>query len=110
MMVRVKNKIMKKENISKKELEFVLQGGEGQFIEFKENISGIDKEIVAFANASGGRLFIGISDKGKIKGIEINNKLKSHIQDIANNCDPIVNINLQEFGTILIINVPEGKN
>ena len=93
-----------------KELDFVLKAGEGQFIEFKEKFSGLEKEIVAFANASGGKIFIGISDNSKVKGIEITNKLKSKIQDIANNCDPDINIKLEEFENVLIIHVPEGKN
>jgi ATP-dependent DNA helicase RecG len=45
--------------IDKKELDFILQEGEGQFIEFKEGLSNLDKEIVAFANSEGGRVFLG---------------------------------------------------
>lgn len=63
---------------SKQEIELILQGGEGYRIEFKERSSNINKEMVAFANASGGRIFIGITDDGKIKGIKIDNTLKSH--------------------------------
>ena len=57
--------------ILKKELEFILQQGEGLKIEFKEGLNNIDREIVAFANAEGGRIFLGISDDRKIKGINI---------------------------------------
>ena len=39
---------------------FVLQEGEGYKIEFRESISHIAREMVAFANASGGRIFVGI--------------------------------------------------
>jgi ATP-dependent DNA helicase RecG len=68
-----------------------LELGEGQFIEFKEAPDkSLQKEIVAFANASGGMIYLGITDYGKIKGIEITNKLKSQIQDTARNCDPPV--------------------
>src|SRR3989344_6533623 len=96
--------------MEKKELEFILQGGESYKVEFKESINNIDKEIVAFANASGGRIFIGISDDSKIKGINITNKLKSQIQDIANNCKPSIRIFIEEIGDVLIINVEEGKD
>ena len=51
------------------ELKLILQEGESYKVEFKENLNGIDKEMVAFANASGGRIFVGISDDSKIKGI-----------------------------------------
>ena len=39
--------------MKKKELKFILQEGEGLKIEFKENLSGIDKEITSFANSEG---------------------------------------------------------
>lgn len=85
--------------------------GEGQFIEFKESFDkNFLKEIVAFANASGGIIYIGITDAGKLKGIEITNRLRSQIQDIAYNCDPSIIINLVEKDNILAVEVPEGKN
>ena len=47
------------EKMNKKELKFILQEGEGQFIEFKEffDAKNLSKEIVSFANASGGKIF-----------------------------------------------------
>jgi len=94
--------------LTKEELKIILQEGEGYRIEFKERVSNLDREMVAFANASGGRIFLGIADEGKISGIKIDNKLKSQLQDKANNCDPAVKISLEEFHDILIINVREG--
>jgi len=94
--------------MNKRELEFILQSKEGLKTEFKENVSGIDKDIVAFANAEGGRIFIGVDDKGKIQGINITNKLKSQIQDIARNCDPSINISVEYFENVLIIKINEG--
>lgn len=95
--------------MNKKELKFTLQEGEGQFIEFKESFDkSLAKEIVAFANASGGKIFLGIDDKNNLKGINITNKLKSQIQDIARNCDPAIDIKLESFEKILIIDVKEG--
>lgn len=97
--------------MNKKELSFILQEGEGLKIEFKESFDkSLAKEIVAFANSTGGRIFLGVNDKGKFKGINITNKLKSQIQDLARNCDPAIKIDLEEFDNILIINVVEGKN
>ncbi|CAN2044460.1 ATP-dependent DNA helicase [Candidatus Magnetomoraceae bacterium gMMP-1] len=54
--------------MKKNDIELVLQEGEGYLIEFKEKMKNLDKEMVAFANGSGGRIFLGISDKGEIKG------------------------------------------
>src|SRR3989344_1516675 len=97
--------------MDKKELDFILEQGEGQFIEFKESLDkSAAKEIVAFANAQGGRIFLGITDTGKIKGIALSNRLKSQIYDTAKNCDPSVNISIASFENIPIINVDEGIN
>jgi ATP-dependent DNA helicase RecG len=94
--------------MNKDELQLILEEGEGYRIEFKESMTSIDKELVAFANSSGGRIFLGITDDKEIKGINLTNKFKSQIQDIANNCQPPIKIILEEFENILIIKVREG--
>ena len=97
--------------MNKQKLKSILQKGENQLIEFKESFDKkIDKEIVAFANAECGTIFLGITDNGEIKGTKITNKLKSQIQNIAKNCDPSINIIIEEFKNILIIKVKESKN
>jgi ATP-dependent DNA helicase RecG len=94
-----------------KELSFILSQGEGQFVEFKEKYSdSIAKELVAFANATGGKIFIGITDAGIIKGVNVTNDLKSKIIDIANNCDPRLRIEMDVIQNILVIEVYESKN
>ena len=98
--------------LNKKEFEFLLGQGEGFKLEFKSNFDSknIGKELVAFANSEGGRIFIGVNDKNKVVGVEITNKLKSEIQDIARNCDPSVKVELEIIDNILIVNVDEGLN
>ncbi|MEK6572260.1 MAG: RNA-binding domain-containing protein, partial [Bacteroidota bacterium] len=96
--------------MTQKELQLILQEGEGYRIEFKESPNSIDKELVAFANASGGRVFLGITDDGRLKSIAIDNKLRSQVQDIANNCQPPIGIGTEEFKNIFIVNVKEGDD
>ncbi|MFT4244737.1 MAG: RNA-binding domain-containing protein [Candidatus Woesearchaeota archaeon] len=97
--------------MNRDELELILQKGEGQFIEFKESFDkSFTKEVVAFSNASGGKIFIGISDDGKIKGIEHINRLKSQLIDSARGCDPSISIDIDEFEEILVVDVKEGIN
>ena len=98
--------------MDKKEFEFILKQGEGQFIEFKENFDSkhLAKEIVAFANSQGGKIFLGISDDCNFNGIEINNKIKSEIQDIARKCGPSIKIKIGVFDNVLIVEVEEGVN
>ena len=97
--------------MKKKELTQILQEGEGQFVEFKEKLdNSLVKEIVAFANASGGKIFLGVDDSGKVKGISITNRLKSQIVDYGKNCDPEIPLSLEALDNIMIIHVPEGLN
>ncbi|MBT7260266.1 MAG: hypothetical protein HN888_04010 [Desulfobacula sp.] len=92
------------------ELNLILEEGEGYLIEFKEKPSHIDKEMVAFANGAGGRIFIGITDAGQIKKAPVTNKLKSQIQDIANNCEPAIKIKLETLDTVLVVHVRSGQD
>ena len=97
--------------MDKKEVKFLLKEGEGYNLEFKESDSSdLAKEICAFANATGGKILLGVTDKGEIKGINITNRLKSQIIDIARNFDPKLEISVEEIGTVLVVNIQEGKN
>lgn len=93
-----------------KELQFILQEGEGQFIEFREEVRHCDKDIVAFANASGGRLFLGVKDNGEVKGISVANSVLSQVQDIARNCDPSIPVQVKSWKNIIIVEIPEGND
>ena len=93
------------------ELDTIIQSGEGYHTEFKRNVNtDLSKELIAFANASGGRIFLGIEDDGTISGVTIDNTLKSKVTMMAHECDPSVEIELQILNNILIVNVPEGKD
>ena len=97
--------------LNKQNLDDVLQLGEGQYIEFKESLyKSFAKEIVAFANASGGIIYLGITDSNAIKGISVTNKLKSQIQDIAHNCDPSIIISFIEMNNVIAVEIKEGEN
>ena len=92
-------------------LEAIIQAGESYQVEFKRNVnSDISREFVAFANSSGGRIFIGIDDDGTTPGIALTNELKARVQSIARDCDPPVNVELETFNNILIVHIPEGAN
>ncbi len=97
--------------ISQKQLKFLIDQREGYNLEFKESFSeGLSKEICAFANANGGKILLGISDNGNIKGIRITNRLKSQIYDLARNFDPQLSLSLKEFKDVLVIVIPEGRD
>ena len=97
--------------MTEKELHTIVKQGEGYFTEFKRNVNAdIKKEMVSFANSSGGKIFIGVEDDGTISGIKITNELLSKVQTAANDCDPPISITTQKIGSnVLLINVKEGQ-
>jgi ATP-dependent DNA helicase RecG len=47
--------------MNKRQFEEILKSGEGAMVEFKKSVSSsLGREISAFANTAGGRIFIGI--------------------------------------------------
>ena len=96
---------------TRQDLDVILKEGEGYLVEFKESVSdSLSREMVAFANSSGGRIFIGISDDKRLVGIQNINRVKSQVQDIARNCDPPVQLELDTVDNILIVHVNEGTD
>jgi len=71
-----------------KQLQSLIKQGEGQDIEFKSSLQlrqEIGETISAFANTFGGVILIGVSDEGKIVGVDIGRKtLESVIQILGN--------------------------
>lgn len=96
--------------ITKREIDFVIKSGEGLRVEFKESHNHIDRTLVAFANAEGGKIYLGLNDKKEAVGLNITNILRSQVQDIARNCDPPVNISLESFENIMVVEVKEGTS
>ena len=73
------------------QLEDLVSKGEGELLEFKLKANfpeKIVKEMVAFANTSGGELLIGVDDDGRIAGLKfaeedkfaIDHAIKTHIR------------------------------
>ena len=70
--------------MKKKELKELIEQGEGYFVEFKEQIGvSLDKEMVAFANASGGKIVIGVAVKSLDVQLTIKYDLKFRISPIT---------------------------
>lgn len=98
---------------TQEELALVLEEGEGYTLEFKQSVnSDLPKELVAFANASGGRIFIGVDDKNKVTGCSFSNKNITQIENMAASCDPPVAIEIEKLHqhNVLVVHVPEGAN
>ncbi|MBN2365535.1 MAG: putative DNA binding domain-containing protein, partial [Calditrichaeota bacterium] len=93
------------------ELDFILKKGEGYRIEFKERLNNsLAKEMCAFANGSGGKIFLGVKDNGEIRGCKLDNVLKSQIQNTASNCHPSIEAQIIEKSGTVIITIPESES
>ncbi len=104
--------------MNEKELIKLIREGESETMEFKESLSDwreIIKTISAFSNTKGGVVLIGITDKGRIKGLQIGKKT---LEDLANrikeNTDPknYPKIRTEEINKkrIVVIEVEESKS
>lgn len=100
--------------MNKEVLQALIAQGEGFHLEFKESVnSSISKEIVAFANAKGGMILIGVGDDGKIKNKALDNGIRSKIQDAGRDCDPSIDISIETVDqepNVLIVQIKEGLN
>ena len=93
------------------DLEILIQEGEGTTLEFKERLSSsFARELVALANAIGGRILLGVRDDGTVLGIQDSNSLRARIQDIARNCDPPVQVHAEPVGQVVTIHVKESAS
>ncbi|MEO1097465.1 MAG: ATP-binding protein [Bacteroidota bacterium] len=92
--------------------------GEGETIEFKRKVAHPDKiikELVAFANTSGGHLFIGVNDDGSIPGVRFpEDEIFALNKAIEQYCRPtpefqIDTVHLSEKKSLVRYFVPSGQ-
>ena len=85
-----------------KDIHKLIISGESEKVEFKQSFNDeVIETIVAFANTSGGSVFIGISNTGKIIGASIGNEtLQRWTNEIKNKTSPeqVVDIVVYEVG------------
>jgi len=101
------------------ELKQIISRGEDSQHQFKEDIRNGDSlagELVALSNSRGGRIFIGVSNKGGLIGFLssdvdrlnqlISNAASQHVRS------PITvqteNVSLDSNRTVIVLTVPEG--
>jgi len=93
------------------DLDVILSEGESYTIDFKESPDkSLPSEVCAFANASGGRVFIGVHDSGRVVGTDVSNAARSRIQDTINKITLRAVVYLSVHDNIIVLTVPEGLN
>jgi ATP-dependent DNA helicase RecG len=91
------------------DFDIILSEGESYTVEFKESPDKeLSIEVCAFANASGGRVYIGVHDEGYVVGTNTSNVARSRIQDTINKIEPRLKVDIEVQDSIVILTVPEG--
>ena len=99
-----------KYDLSFEQVNLLIREGEGLTVEFKEHYaSRIDEDIVAFSNAKGGVIILGVRDDGTITGERLTNDLKAKINSLSRNCKPSIAVEIMQVGKVVVIHVPEGS-
>lgn len=94
-----------------KDIKKEIEGGESQYLEFKQSVEkGIANEVAAFANAKGGKIIIGVNDKGEICGTDTSNRERGRLENILSKIDPRINFQMDVIENIIVLTIPEGKN
>ncbi len=101
-----------------RELQKIIEEGEGLHTEFKRHFSDFEKiakELIAFANTKGGVLIIGVDDDKKIVGVRSEKEEAELIRETSlNYCEPPVNFEINyyqiENKEVVVVTVPESNN
>ena len=102
------------------ELLEILSRGEDSQHQFKRNMTNTDAvvaEMVAFSNGTGGKIFIGVDDKGIITGLSTEdiqrlNQLVSNaaIQGVKPAINPVTENVMTADGLVMLIDISAGIN
>jgi len=103
--------------VDRKQLVKLIEGGENSNVEFKQRFSNykkIAKEIIAFANTKGGVILFGVTDNGKIKGVESEKGTVELITEtVKHYCEPFINYKIEYIEInnceIVILEIPTSK-
>ena len=98
-------------------LKKLVAQGEGQTLEFKRKAAHPEKiirEMIAFANTSGGVLLVGISDDGTIPGVKYPEDESLAIKKALGSCRPPLRVSetlipLGSSRTVLYYDIPESR-
>ena len=93
--------------------EELLQKGENQHVEFKTSFNDeVIISLVAFSNARGGAVYIGVTDDGTVKGVSLGKETVAQwINDIKNKTAPVLIPDVEtvvvETQTVVVLSVSE---
>lgn len=100
-----------------RDLKRYVSFGENFYIEFKRRTPQPDrlaKEVIAFANARGGKVFVGVDDDGTIRGVKDAEEERFALrQALDAHCDPDVEVSILAVPIarrreVIVVDVPES--
>ena len=100
------------------DIKSMASSGEGHYLEFKRKVDNpqkIVKELIAFSNADGGKLLVGISDDGSLAGLAhpdgdwyvLEKAIRKYTKGNLNLTHEIVPISSSR--SVIVIEIPESK-
>jgi len=101
--------------MTRDELLHLIAQGEGQQIDLKEEAikpGRLAETLVAFANAEGGVILIGVDDEGRIPGVSDLKRATDNVVEAISHCSPPLGIGLPQAVemapgvTVLIVEIP----
>jgi predicted HTH transcriptional regulator len=104
--------------MTRRKLLQLIEEGENLYIEFKQRFSSyekIAKEMIAFANTSGGVIIFGVDDDKSIYGVESEKSETAFVLETAKNyCEPPLEIEVSYFEIehkeLVVVEIPESSN
>ncbi|MCU0331468.1 MAG: ATP-binding protein [Candidatus Kapabacteria bacterium] len=97
------------------QLRDLIAGGESSTVEFKRKFTQADKiarEIIAFANTSGGFLLVGVDDDGSIIGVPSEKETVAQLTHAVSLIVPPLDVHLEiveiEWLDVIVVQVPNS--
>jgi len=101
--------------VKRHELRELIAKGESSVLEFKRKFTTSEKiarEIIAFANTTGGHLLLGVDDNGGIKGVDSEKEQVDLVTVALHAIDPPIQTTIEvveiDFVDVVVVYVPQS--
>jgi predicted HTH transcriptional regulator len=101
--------------VKRHELRELIAKGESSTLEFKRKFTTSEKiarEIIAFANTTGGILLLGVDDNGVVKGVDSEKEQVGLLEIALHTIEPPLAVHIEvveyEFLDVVVVHVPKS--
>jgi predicted HTH transcriptional regulator len=103
-------------SMRRNELRDLIGSGESSTLEFKRKFTTVEKiarELIAFANTTGGRLLIGVDDSGKVIGVDSEKEQIDQVLVSLSSIEPPLDHHIEvveiEFKDVIVVTIPSSN-